>query len=154
MAQEHNDRLTQAGWTLPAVHPPRFNYVASIAVGDIVYFAGKTPPPEFEHRGRLGDDIDIDTGRLAAQATALHCLAQVEAEYGLGNVKRLLKLTGFVAATADFTSQPQVIDAASDVFTTVLGEAGRHTRSAIGVASLPGGWPVELEITVLLTPQR
>ena len=154
MGQDHNQRLAEAGWMLPAINPPRFNYVPSIAVDDVVYFSGKTPPPDFEHRGRLGEEIDIETGRLAAQAAALHCLAQIEAEYGLDNVQRLIKLTGFVASTGDFNDQPRVIDAASDLFTTVLGAAGHHTRSAIGVASLPGGWPVELEITILLNATR
>lgn len=154
MTHQHEERLADAGWTLPTIRPPSFNYAPSIAINDLVFFSGKTPPPDFSHRGRLGAEINIETGRNAAVAAALHCLAQIDADFGLASVKQIVKLTGYVASTGDFADQPQVVDAASDVFTRVLGDKGKHTRSAIGVASLPGGWPVELEITIQLTEDR
>lgn len=103
--------------------------------------------------GRLGDEIDVETGAICARQAALNMLAVVRASVGsLARVSRVVKLTVFVASTADFSDQPTVANGASDVVIEVLGERGRHARSAVGVASLPLGCPVEIEAILEVAP--
>jgi enamine deaminase RidA (YjgF/YER057c/UK114 family) len=99
--------------------------------------------------GRLGDDVTVEDGREAAAVCALNALAVLEVALGsLDRVQRVLTVTGYVASAPDFHKQPAVIDGASRVLAAVFGEAGRHTRSAVGVAALPRGGAVEIEVTV------
>jgi enamine deaminase RidA (YjgF/YER057c/UK114 family) len=104
-----------------------------------------------QFRGKVGDSIDVEQARQAAKLCATQCLAALNRELGgLDRVVRLLRVTGYVASANGFTQQPIVIDAASDYFCEVLGVAGEHARSAIGVAELPLGASVEIEITVAI----
>ena len=99
--------------------------------------------------GKVGAEVDVEAARKAAQACVLQALAQLESALGsLDKVTRVLKVTGFVASAAGFIQQPQVIDAASQLLVQAFGEAGRHARSAVGVAELPRGVPVEIELVV------
>jgi enamine deaminase RidA (YjgF/YER057c/UK114 family) len=101
------------------------------------------------HLGHLGDDVDLEAGRAAARTCAVNVLAALKAELGeLSRVRRVVKVTGFVASTADFTDHPKVVNAASELFGDVFGDAGRHARAAVGVAALPLGVPVEVEAIV------
>lgn len=142
----------ELGFELPSVpeladHLP---IVTHIRVGTCVYVSGQIPdsPGLAPLRGRLGEDIDIDTGRDAARRAMLNALSVLErAAGGLDRVRRIIKVVGFVRSTHDFTDQPAVINAASELLVDLWGtEYGKHARSAIGVASLPFGVPVEIEI--------
>ena len=101
--------------------------------------------------GKLGAEVSVEQGQQAARACVLQAFAQLKAELGdLGRIDRIVKVTGFVASAAGFTQQPQVIDAASSLLVEAFGDAGRHARSAIGVAELPRGVPVEIEFIAAL----
>ena len=104
-------------------------------------------PARCRHPGRLGE-LSVDEGRQAARIAALNLLATIETELGLENVVRVLKITGFVASADGFVEQPEVVNAASELLVDILGDAGRHARSAIGVAWLPGNAAVEIEAIV------
>ena len=141
-------RLAQMGIALPDAPAPAANYVPFVQVGDIVYVSGQiSNGPDGLIKGRLGDDMTTEAGAAAAQRCALSLLAQVKAACGgdLSRLVRVVKLTGFVNSTADYTDQPKVINGASDFMVEVLGDAGRHSRSAVSAASLPLGVAVEIE---------
>ena len=119
-----------------------------VVTGDTVYVSGQiSNGPDGLITGRLGADMDVDAGAAAARSCALSLLAQVRAacDGDLDRLKRVVKLTGFVNSTADFTDQPKVINGASDFMVEALGDAGRHARSAVSAASLPLGVAVEIE---------
>lgn len=141
-------RLAALGVTLPDAPAPAANYVPFVQVGDIVYVSGQiSNGPDGFITGRLGDSMDAATGAAAAKTCAISLLAQVKAACG-GDIERLVrvvKLTGFVNSTAEFTDQPKVINGASDFLVEALGDAGRHSRSAVSAASLPLGVAVEIE---------
>lgn len=141
-------RLADLGITLPDAPAPAANYVPFVVTGNTVYVSGQiSNGPDGLIVGRLGDSMDVDAGAAAARSCALSLLAQVRAACGgdLDRLKRVVKLTGFVNSTADFTDQPKVINGASDFMVEALGEAGRHARSAVSAASLPLGVAVEIE---------
>ncbi len=141
-------RLAALGVTLPDAPAPAANYVPFVQVGDIVHVSGQIAMADGVFiTGKLGDDMDAEAGAEAARACAIGLLAQVKAACGgdLDRLARVVKLTGFVNSTADFTDQPRVINGASDFLVEVLGEAGRHARSAVSAASLPFGVAVEIE---------
>jgi enamine deaminase RidA (YjgF/YER057c/UK114 family) len=142
-------RLADLAAELPQLAPPRYQYQQATRIGDLWFFSGKTPliAGAVQHPGRLGD-LSVDEGREAARTAALNLLAAVEAELGLDNVERVLKITVFVASADGFIEQPKVADAASQFLVDVLGDAGRHARSAVGVAWLPGNAAVEVEAIV------
>ncbi len=120
----------------------------AVQVGDIVYVSGQiSQTPDGLTLGKLGADMDVPAGAAAARTCAISLLAQVRAACGgdLDRLVRVVKLTGFVNSTADFTDQPKVINGASDFLVEVLGDAGRHARSAVSAASLPLGVAVEIE---------
>ena len=134
---------------LPAVAKPTNTLVSAVRVGDMLYVSG-TGPGEVNGKpiaGRLGQDLDVAKGRAAARQVGLQVLSVVRAELGsLDKVQRLVKTFGMVNATADFTQHPQVINGFSDLMVEVFGEErGKGARSAVGMASLPGGIPVEIE---------
>lgn len=141
-------RLAELGIVLPDAPPPAANYVPFVVVGTLVYVSGQiSQGPGGLIKGRLGDGMSIEDGAAAAKTCAVSLLAQVKKACG-GDFSRLIravKLTGFVNSTADFTDQPKVINGASDFLVSVLGDAGRHARSAISAASLPLGVAVEIE---------
>ncbi|AYE84926.1 MAG: RidA family protein [Sulfitobacter sp.] len=141
-------RLADLGITLPDAPAPAANYVPFVVTGNTVYVSGQiSNGPDGLITGRLGDGMDVDAGAAAARSCALSLLAQVRAACGgdLDRLKRVVKLTGFVNSTADFTDQPKVINGASDFMVEALGDAGRHARSAVSAASLPLGVAVEIE---------
>lgn len=141
-------RLSELGVTLPDAPAPAANYVPFVQVGDIVYISGQiSNGPDGMIVGKLGADMDVDAGAAAARTCAISLLAQVKAACG-GDIERLVrvvKLTGFVNSTAEFGDQPKVINGASDFLVEALGDAGRHSRSAVSAASLPFGVAVEIE---------
>ena len=141
-------RLSDLGVTLPDAPAPAANYVPFVQIGDIVYVSGQiSNGPDGLIIGKLGDDLSVEDGAAAAKTCAISLLAQVRAACG-GDIERLvkvIKLTGFVNSTADFTDQPKVINGASDFLVEALGDAGRHARSAVSAAALPLGVAVEIE---------
>jgi enamine deaminase RidA (YjgF/YER057c/UK114 family) len=142
------NRLGELGLTLPAAPAPAANYVPYVQTGALLHVSGQiSQGPDGPIRGKLGVDMDVDAGAAAARACALSLLAQVRAACGgdLTRLVRVVKLVGFVNSSPDFTDQPKVINGASDLMVAVLGEAGRHARSAVSAASLPFGVAVEIE---------
>jgi enamine deaminase RidA (YjgF/YER057c/UK114 family) len=145
------ERLQELGVDLPAPAAPVAAYVPCVRTGNLVYVSGQVPSVEGEptHLGHLGDDVDLEAGRAAARTCAVNVLAALKAELGeLSRVRRVVKVTGFVASTAGFTDHPKVVNAASELFGEVFGDAGRHARAAVGMAALPLGVPVEVEAIV------
>lgn len=143
-----SSRLAERGITLPNAPAPAANYVPFVLDGSTLYVSGQiSQGPDGLIKGRLGDTLSVEDGAAAAQRCAISLLAQVNAACGgdLSRLKRVIKLTGFVNSTADFIDQPKVINGASDFFVEILGDAGRHARSAVSAASLPLGVAVEIE---------
>lgn len=141
-------RLADHGVTLPEAVAPLANYVPFVQVGNTLYVSGQiSSGPDGMIKGRLGETMDIDAGAAAAKACAISLLAQVKAACGgdIDRLVRVVKLTGFVNSTADFADQPKVINGASDFLAEVLGDAGKHARSAVSAAALPFGVAVEIE---------
>jgi len=141
-------RLAELGVTLPEAPAPAANYVPWIRTGDLVFVSGQIPIQDGAFiTGKLGADMDVDAAAAAAKLCAVSLLAQVKAACGgdLDKLRRVVKLTGFVNSTGDFGDQPKVVNGASDFLVEALGDAGRHTRSAVSAASLPFGVVVEIE---------
>ena len=145
------DRREELGLVLPAVAAPAGAYLPAVVAGDLVYTAGQLPFVDgaLARTGLLGADIEVDEAADLAAVAALNALAAVASVLGgLDRVTRVVKVTGFVASAPGFTEQPRVINGASQVLVDVFGEHGRHARSAVGVAALPLGSPVEVELVV------
>lgn len=141
-------RLTELGITLPDAPAPAANYVPFVITGSHVYISGQiSQTPAGLTKGRLGLDLAVEQGADAARSCAISILAQLKKAVGgdWTRVVRAVKLVGFVNSTPDFTDQPKVINGASDLMVAVLGDAGRHARSAVSAASLPLGVAVEIE---------
>lgn len=141
-------RLADLGLALPDAPAPAANYVPHVISGNTLYISGQISQSAGGLiKGKLGLDLEIADGAAAARACALSLLAQARAACGgdLGRIRRVVKLTGFVNSTPDFTDQPKVINGASDLLVAVMGDAGRHARSAVSAASLPLGVAVEIE---------
>lgn len=146
-----NDRLNTLGITLPEGTAPAANYVPYVIEGETLWISGQLPKVGDELIvGRLGEDLDLEDGVAAARACALAILSQAQAASGDLDRVRLLKLVGFVNSTTDFAQQPTVINGASDLMVDVLGENGRHARSAVSAAALPFGVAVEIEAVFAL----
>jgi enamine deaminase RidA (YjgF/YER057c/UK114 family) len=147
-----HDRLAELGLTLPAVAAPVAAYLPALRTGNHVYVSGQLPYAEGKllGTGKVGAEVTAEEASTLARHCALNALAAVDALVGLENVVKVVKVVGFVASAPGFTDQPVVINGASELFIEVFGEAGRHARSAIGVAELPLGAPVEVELTVEL----
>lgn len=144
-------RLQALGLTIPQAVTPVANYVPFTQMGKLLFISGQVPfdDGQIAVSGKLGQDVSLEDGQKAARICALHILAQTQAAIGdLEQIERVLKLTGFVNSTPDFTDQPKVINGASDFFVDVLAERGRHSRSAVSAASLPLNAAVEVEAII------
>jgi enamine deaminase RidA (YjgF/YER057c/UK114 family) len=142
-------KLATLGLALPASPAVVANYVPAVRSGSLVFLAGQIARGADGKVivGRVGQDFTEAQGAEAAQTCALQLLAALKAEIGdLARVKRIVRVGGFVNCTSDFTAQSKVINGASDLCVAVFGERGRHARAAVGVAALPGGAPVEVEL--------
>jgi enamine deaminase RidA (YjgF/YER057c/UK114 family) len=140
-------RLKELGIELPAVTPPVANYVNAVRTGNLLFLAGKGPGGS--PSGKLGREFTVEQGYQHARSVGLALLAVMRQELGsLDRVKRVVKVLGMVNGTPEFTDQPKVINGCSDLFVEVLGDRGRHARSAVGMGSLPHGIPVEIECIV------
>ncbi|WP_339083006.1 RidA family protein [Hyphomicrobium sp. ghe19] len=141
-------RLSELGLKLPEAPQPVANYVPFLISGDQLFISGQVAKDAACRvlAGKLGAGVSIEDGQEAARQSALSLLAQAKAALGdLERVVQVLRLTGFVAATPEFVDHPKIINGASDLLVAVLGDAGRHTRSAVGVSSLPLGTCVEID---------
>jgi enamine deaminase RidA (YjgF/YER057c/UK114 family) len=146
-------RLRELGLVLPGPHPPHDPLDAVVVHGGVARTSGQLPRDAdgVVVTGVLGADLDIEAGAAAARWCALNALSVLRAELGsLDRIERLLTVTAFVASAPGFAGQPAVADGASRLLVEVLGDAGRHTRSAIGVAALPRGGAVEIEVHAAL----
>jgi enamine deaminase RidA (YjgF/YER057c/UK114 family) len=143
-------KLAELGLSLPEVVPPVAAYVPAVQSGSYVYISGQLPMAEGQlmATGKVGAGVSPDQATELAQRCALNALAAIDGLIGLENVVKIVKVTGFVASAEGFTGQPGVVNGASELFGAVFGEAGRHARSAVGVAELPLGAPVEVEVIV------
>ena len=143
-------RLRELGIELPKVAAPAGAYIPARRSGNLVFTAGQVPFVDgtLAATGKVGAEVDVDTARDLARTCALNALAAVDALVGLDSVTGVVKVVGFVASAPGFTAQPAVVNGASDLFGEVFGAAGAHARSAVGVAELPMGAPVEVEIIV------
>jgi len=151
MAGHIEARLLALGVTLPQAPAPAANYVPAVISGSTLYVSGQLPfgPDGLTATGRLGENVTVEQAREAAKLCAVNILAQARAALGdLDRIGRIVKLTGFVASTPEFYDQPKVVNGASDFLAEALGEAGRHARSAVGVAALPLGAAVEVEAII------
>ena len=143
------ERLAALGLTLPPVTPPVAAYVPALRTGAYVYVSGQVPVVDgkLPATGKVGGSVSAEEAAGLARICALNALAAAaEAAGGLEAIHRIVKVVGFVASAPGFNGQPQVINGASELLIEVFGEAGRHARSAIGVAELPLGAPVEVEL--------
>lgn len=144
------NRLNELGLALPPVATPAGVYLPAVRSGSLVFTAGQVPLVDgaMVATGKLGAEIDIERGRQLARTCVLNALAAVDGLVGLDAVVRVVKVVGFVASAPGFTAQPAVLNGASELLGEVFGAAGAHARSAVGVAELPLGAPVEVELVV------
>jgi enamine deaminase RidA (YjgF/YER057c/UK114 family) len=144
------ERLAELGITLPPVAAPVAAYVPAVRTGNLVYTSGQVPfvAGALHRTGLVGAEVSAADATECARICALNALAAVDALVGLDAVVRVVKLVGFVASADGFTGQPGVVNGASGLLVEVFGPAGEHARSAVGVAQLPLGAPVEVEIIV------
>jgi enamine deaminase RidA (YjgF/YER057c/UK114 family) len=150
MSSGPHAKLAELGLELPEVVPPVASYVPAVQSGRHVYVSGQLPMAQGKllATGKVGAGVSAEQAKDLAARCALNALAAVDALVGLENVVKIVKVTGFVASAPGFTGQPAVINGASDLLGAVFGEAGRHARSAVGVAELPLDAPVEVELIV------
>jgi len=145
------EKLARMGLELPTQTPPVANYVRAVRTGDLVFLAGHGPRrPDGDYvTGKVGRDLSVEEGYAAARLTALALLASLKEEIGdLDRVQRIVRVFGMVNSEPDFTEQPQVINGCSDLLVELFGDRGRHARAAVGMASLPIGIAVEIEMVV------
>ena len=146
------DRLAELGIELPTVSIPAGSYLPTARSGNLLFTAGQLPYVDgrLPATGKVGAEVSPEDAKSYARLSGLNILAAVHSAVGLDAVERVVKLVGFVASAEGFTGQPGVINGASDLMAEVFGEAGRHARSAVGVAELPLGAPVEVEAILQL----
>lgn len=149
MALRIEQRITQLGIQLPGPGAPGGNYVPFVQIGNLVYMAGQVCRSEGKmvYVGKVGRDLSVEEGQKAARLCALNLLAQLKVACNgdLDRVVRCVRMGGFVNCTPDFTEQPKVINGASDLMVEIFGDAGKHARTAVGVAALPMDSAVEVE---------
>jgi enamine deaminase RidA (YjgF/YER057c/UK114 family) len=145
-----HERLRELGIELPAAPAALASYVPTrlVPIGDgraLLYIAGQVPVKDGRRlTGRCPDEVSVEDAQAAARACALNLLAQIEAAAGLDKVEQVSQVLGYVLCTPEFTDQPKVLNAASELLVDVLGDAGRHTRAAVGASALPGSVTVEI----------
>ena len=146
------DRLAALGLELPDAPSPIANYVPAVRTGNLLYLSGSGPaarPDGTSPKGKLGADLTVEEGYEAARLVGLNLIGRLKAELGdLDRVKRVVKLLAMVNSSPDFNQPPAVANGCSDLLVEVFGEAGRHARSAVGMATLPNDIPVEIEMIV------
>ena len=149
MSMDVEARLAKAGLTLPDAPSPAANYVPSVIAKGLVFIAGQAPVRDGKYAfcGRVGNEVTVEDAQSAARLCGLNILAQVKAAVGgdWSRVKRCVRICGYVSSAPGFFEQPKVLDGCSDLMVQVLGEAGRHSRSALGVAALRGNVPVAVD---------
>lgn len=148
-------KLTELGVTIPKLNAAKGNLLRAVRVGNLIYLSGHGPdkPGGGQILGKVGDDLTVEQGKEAAKLCGIALLASLKHEIGdLNKVKRIIKVLGLVNSTPTLTQQPQVINGFTDFMVEVFGESGKHARSAIGVASLPSGIAVEIEMIVEVAP--
>ena len=154
MSQTIQDRLTALGISLPNAPAPAANYIPYVQAGKMLFISGQIPLEDgaITVTGTVGDDVSIETAQAQARICAINILAQANAATNgdLSQIKQIVKLGGFVACTSDFSSQPEVINGASDLMVEVLGQAGQHARFAVGTNALPRGVCVEIDAVIEL----
>ncbi|WP_439031380.1 RidA family protein [Gordonia terrae] len=154
MPNQWSDQLAELDISLPSVVPPVASYTPAVRTGNLVYTSGQLPivDGELSVRGKVHEGAEgvvrPEDATAAARVCALNALAAIDALVGIDSIVRVVKVVGFVASAPGFTGQPAVINGASDVLGEIFGDAGVHARSAVGVAELPLGAPVEVELIV------
>ncbi len=143
-------KLAELGLVLPVAAKPVAAYVPAIRTGNLVFTAGQLPMVDgaLSASGKVGDKVSVEDAKKLAQICAVNALAAVETVADINKIARVIRVVGYVNGVAGFTQQPAVINGASELFLHIWGEAGKHARSAVGVAELPLDAPVELELTV------
>jgi enamine deaminase RidA (YjgF/YER057c/UK114 family) len=143
-------RLKQLNITLPAPTAPIANFVGTVQVGNLLFVSGATAGPDWQLKGKVGKDLTVEQGYQAARQVGLNQLTNIKTALGsLNRVKRIVKVLGMVNSADGFGDQPKVVNGFSDLMVEVFGEAvGKHARSAVGMAGLPGNQPVEVELIV------
>jgi enamine deaminase RidA (YjgF/YER057c/UK114 family) len=143
-------RIKELNITLPSISAPAANFVHSVQTGKLLFLAGNTPGAQWPDKGKVGKDLTVEQGYQAARQTGIIMLAKVKTALGsLDRVKRIVKVLGMVNSADGFGDQPRVVNGFSDLMVEVFGEAiGKHARSAVGVAGLPGNAAVEVEMIV------
>ena len=142
------EKLKELGIELPVTPSPIGSYIPALRTGNLVFLSGILPLRQGKliRQGKVGKDLSLDEAREEARTTAINALAALKAHLGnLDKVKRCVKIAGYVASSPDFTEQPKVLNAASDLLFEIFGERGRHARSSVGVNVLPLNSPVEIE---------
>jgi len=144
------ERISALGFTLPAAAQPVGSYLNCVRSGNLLHISGGLPiAGEESYKGKVPSECSLEDAQKAARLAVLTRLAVVKAEMGsLNAVKKIVSLSGYVNAEPDFTAHPQVINGASDLLVEVFGEAGKHSRAAVGVSSLPLGVSVEISLVV------
>ena len=151
-AQSVDEKIKELGLQLPAVTKPAANYVKYVRTGNLIFLSGHGPEDKTKGgyiTGKVGKELGIEEGYAAARLTGISLLSTLKAAVGdLSKVKRIVKVLGMVNGTENFTDQPKVINGFSDLMVAVFGDAGKHARSAVGMASLPMNMAVEIEMVV------
>ena len=145
------ERIKELGITLPSVPEPMGNYVDAVQTGNLLFLSGKGPrrADGTSAVGKLGKDVTVEQGYQDARSVGMLLVAVMQKHLGdLDRVKRIVKVLGMVNAVPEFGDHPKVINGCSDLFVEIFGEKGRHARSAVGMGSLPGQIPVEIEVVV------
>jgi enamine deaminase RidA (YjgF/YER057c/UK114 family) len=148
-----SERLAELSIELPAVPAPAGAYVPAVRTGNLVYTAGQVPFVDgaVAGTGKVGREVSPEEAKDLARICALNALAAVDSVVGIDSVVRVVKVVGYVASAEGFTGQPAVLNGASELFGEIFGDAGTHARAAVGVAELPLGVPVEVELIVEVT---
>jgi enamine deaminase RidA (YjgF/YER057c/UK114 family) len=144
-------RIQELGLIIPPTPKPAANYVPAVQTGKLIFVSGQTPMVngQLSIKGKLGREVSVAEGQQAARIALLNCLSAARSVAGsLDEITRIVKLNGSVASAEGFGEQPQVINGASLLLEEIFGETGKHARAALGLAELPGGAPVELELIV------
>jgi enamine deaminase RidA (YjgF/YER057c/UK114 family) len=148
------ERLQTLGYSLPDAPAPLATYVPAVRTGNLVYTSGQLPTVsgDLKARGQVGLDLQEDEARDAARTATLNALAAIRSVVALDDIVRVVHVTGYVASADGFTDQPAVVNGASDLLVDLFGDAGKHSRAAVGVWLLPLGAPVEIDLIVEVKP--